>query len=45
MGPTKSKIACVSSAIDFLAIKNDKNSIHYWTIGPTKSQPKYTAAL
>ena len=28
LGQTKSTIMCVNSAIDFLAIKNDKNAIH-----------------
>ncbi len=39
MGQTKSTITWVTSAIDFLVIKNDKNTIHYWAIVPTKSQP------
>ena len=38
---TKSTITWVNSAIDFLAIKNDKNAIHYWAIGRTKSEPYY----
>ena len=36
---TKSTIAWVNSAIDFLAIKIDKKAIRYWPIGQTKSQP------
>ena len=39
LGQTKSTIARFNSAIDFLGIKNDKNAIHYWAIGQTKSQP------
>ncbi len=36
---TKLTIMQVNSAIDFLAIKNDKKDIRYWPIGRTKSQP------
>ena len=34
---TKSTIAWVNSAINFLAIQNDKKAIRYWPIGRTKS--------
>jgi len=37
---TKSTIARVNRAIDFLAIKNEKKAVRYWPIGRTKSQPE-----
>ena len=38
---TKSTIARVNRAIDFLAIKNDKKAIHYWPIGQTNHSPTF----